>query len=170
MAVEEQLSRPVSKLRPTSARTRGLQAEPVRTVGEAAVRNAKICEPDVSVAEVRRLFLDDHVHMALLVDRGHLVTTIDRDDVPQHVPGDTSARGFGRLTGRTIGAEVSLRRALLGMRRGSRRRLAVIGHEGSFLGLLCLKRTGDGFCTDADVRARAAARRQDHRRPPRSGE
>jgi hypothetical protein len=27
------------------------------------------------------------------------------------------------------------------------------------LGLLCLKRTGDGFCSDRDVASRAAARR-----------
>jgi CBS domain-containing protein len=167
MAVDEQLSRSVSRLRSGSA----LAREPARTVGDAALRNAKICEPDVSVAQVRRLFLDDHVHMAVLVERGRLVATIERDEVPQHVPGHTSARPFGRLTGRTIGPEVSLQDTLDQMRRRSHRRLAVIGQDGSFLGLLCLKRSGDGFCSDADVRVRAADRRHpDHRRPLRSGE
>jgi predicted transcriptional regulator len=160
MAVDEQLSQTASRLRPGSAAAREVQAEPARTVGDAALRNAKICEADVSVAQARRLFVDDHVHMALLVEQGRLVTTIERDDVPQHVLGETSARGFGRLTGRTIGPEVSLQDALDQMRRGSHRRLAVVGQNGSFLGLLCLKRSGDGFCSDADVCARAVARHQ----------
>jgi len=164
MAVDEQLSRPASRLRSGSAWARELRAEPARTVADAALRNAKICEPDVSVAQVRQLFLDDHVHMALLVDRGRLVTTIERDDVPQHVLGDTSARALGRLTGRTIGPEVSLQDALVQMRRGSHRRLAVIDQNGSFLGLLCLKRSGDGFCSDADVGAREAGRRHQDQR------
>jgi predicted transcriptional regulator len=160
MAVDEQLSRSVSSFRSGSA----LAREPARTVADAALRNAKICEPDVSVAQVRRLLLDDHVHMAVLVDRGRLVTTVERDDLPQHVPGETSARAFGRLTGRTIGPAVSLQDALDQMHRRSRRRLAVIGQNGAFLGLLCLKRSGDGYCTDADVGARAAARRHQDQR------
>jgi hypothetical protein len=39
------------------------------------------------------------------------------------------------------------------------RRLAVVDRAGTLLGLLCLKRTGDGFCSDRDVASRAAARR-----------
>lgn len=40
-----------------------------------------------------------------------------------------------------------------------RRRRAVIDDRGLLLGLLCLKHTGLGFCSDADVRARADERR-----------
>lgn len=39
------------------------------------------------------------------------------------------------------------------------RRLAVIDDHGMLLGLLCLKRTGLGFCSDTDVQARADERR-----------
>ena len=41
------------------------------------------------------------------------------------------------------------------MREQGTRRLAVVDDDGDLLGLLCLKRTLDGFCSDADVRARA---------------
>ncbi len=43
--------------------------------------------------------------------------------------------------------------------RSGRRRLAVVGSDGRFLGLLCLKRTHQGFCSDLDVRARTRAGR-----------
>jgi hypothetical protein len=44
------------------------------------------------------------------------------------------------------------------MRAQSTRRLAVVDGTGRLVGLLCLKRTLDGFCSDADVRARAVER------------
>jgi hypothetical protein len=37
-------------------------------------------------------------------------------------------------------------------------RLAVVDDDGVLTGLLCLKRKLTGFCTDADVAARAAER------------
>ena len=43
---------------------------------------------------------------------------------------------------------------------GTSGRLAVIDEECRLLGLLCLKRTRLGFCSDADVQARAAERQQ----------
>lgn len=35
------------------------------------------------------------------------------------------------------------------------RRLAVVDHDGTLLGLMCLKRTRTGFCSDEDVASRA---------------
>jgi hypothetical protein len=40
------------------------------------------------------------------------------------------------------------------MRRAGRRRLAVTSEDGRLLGLLCLKASGRGFCSDEDVAAR----------------
>jgi len=45
------------------------------------------------------------------------------------------------------------------MSRTGRRRLAVVDDGGVLVGLLCLKRTGRGFCSDLDVASRAASRR-----------
>jgi hypothetical protein len=38
------------------------------------------------------------------------------------------------------------------------RRAAVVSPDGRLLGLLCLKASGTGFCSDQDVRARALDR------------
>jgi hypothetical protein len=40
-----------------------------------------------------------------------------------------------------------------------RRRLAVVGRDGKFQGLLCLKRSRSGFCSNRDVWARSAGPR-----------
>jgi hypothetical protein len=42
------------------------------------------------------------------------------------------------------------------MLRNRLRRIAVVDEHGALLGLLCLKRSGTGFCSDDDVAARAA--------------
>jgi hypothetical protein len=39
-----------------------------------------------------------------------------------------------------------------------RRRVAVVTDGGRLVGLLCLKRSGRGFCSDAGIRARAEER------------
>ncbi|CUR57753.1 hypothetical protein NOCA2440001 [metagenome] len=41
------------------------------------------------------------------------------------------------------------------MDRSMTRRLAVVDGEGRLLGLLCLKQTRQGFCTETDVLARS---------------
>ena len=38
------------------------------------------------------------------------------------------------------------------------RRLAVVDRDGTLLGLMCLKRTRTGFCSDEDVASRAQSR------------
>lgn len=104
--------------------------------------------PATTVGELRTFFHDDHVHMALLVDRGKLVGTVERADIAAAPSDDTPASSVARLDGRTIGPEVALPEALDTMKRDARRRLAVIDADSTLLGLLCLKARGDGFCSD----------------------
>jgi hypothetical protein len=52
--------------------------------------------------------------------------------------------------------DVDVEEVRLAMLAARHRRLAVVGAEGELLGLLCLKRSGSGFCSDEDVAARAA--------------
>jgi len=47
------------------------------------------------------------------------------------------------------------------MQAAGQRRAAVVDGDGLLLGLLCLKHHGGGFCTDAGVASRRAARRSD---------
>jgi hypothetical protein len=43
------------------------------------------------------------------------------------------------------------------MRQQGRRRLAVVDADGALLGLLCLKASGDGFCSDDGIASRRLA-------------
>jgi CBS domain-containing protein len=111
-------------------------------------------EARATVAELREYFEDEHVHMALLVENGKLVAAVERADLAAADRYDAPAGDLATLEGRTIAPDAELAQALEEMRRAGRRRLAVTD-GGALLGLLCLKASRDGFCSDADVRSRA---------------
>jgi CBS domain-containing protein len=130
------------------------------TVADVVVRLPKTLAPDASVADARAVLEDDHVHMLLLTVDGILVGTLVRDDLAGAEP-DAPARTHAVLAGRTVAPDVPAEEAwrlLVGRRL---RRLAVVDATGRLVGLLCLTRRLTGFCSDADVAARAADR------PPR---
>lgn len=128
-------------------------------VGDAMLRFPKTCPPTTTVDEAREMLRNDHVHALLVVDGRELLAVVERADLAFAAPG-TSARDAGRLRGRTIGPSVNLVTAWRLQRAARRRRLAVVDDAGDLLGLLCLKRSGLGFCTDADVLDRARERRR----------
>jgi CBS domain-containing protein len=107
---------------------------------------------DVSttVGELRAFFRDDHVHMALLVDGGKLVAAVEPADLESHRD-ETPARLLVHPGARTIDSHTAAAEAEETMRRSRRRRLAVVGDDGTLLGLLCLKASRTGFCSDDDV-------------------
>lgn len=142
--------------------------EPAATelrVADAMVRSPKSHGPECTLGELRAFFTDDHVHMALIVAaNGRLVTAIERPDLAPALPGSTPAGELGTLTGRTVGAADPLDAVTATLLRQRRRRLAVIDDSGRLLGLLCLKRDGTGYCSDAGIRRRAQqTRRRDSR-------
>lgn len=124
------------------------------TVADVMVRHPKLCRADTVAGDIRRLFADDHVHAVLVVSGARLLTVVERGDLGQETADSTAAVSLGRLSGRVIAPTVRADTALWQMTRAGRRRLAVIGPEDTLLGLLCLKRSGTGFCSDADVRQR----------------
>ena len=126
------------------------------TVLDVVVRWPKTMPPDATVAQARAALADDHVHMLLITTEGRLVGTLVRDDLPASVPDEVPALERATLEGRTIGPDASSERVRDILLARGQRRLAVIAPDGSLLGLLCLKRRLDGFCSDADVVARSA--------------
>jgi predicted transcriptional regulator len=116
-----------------------------------------------TVGQLRAFFADDHVHIALLVQGDELVGTVERGDITCEVDDATPAARIAKLDGRTIDARATEADALTTMRRGGRRRLAVTDGDARLLGLLCLKASGRGFCSDDDVGARG--RRSTAERP-----
>jgi predicted transcriptional regulator len=124
------------------------------TVADAMVTRPAAHRPTATVGDLRAFFCDDHVHMALLVDNGTLVGVIERGDLATTTPDETSAREIAKLEGCTIRPDAVLPDARARMRRDGRRRLAVTTEESALVGLLCLKASGHGFCSDEDVAAR----------------
>ena len=108
-----------------------------------------------TVGEIRDFFRDDHVHAALIVSpAGYLQAVVERDDIGGQAL-DAAAAPLGRLAGRTVPAGASLTEVRQAMIAAGRRRAAVTSADGRLLGLLCLKASRAGFCSDQDVRARA---------------
>lgn len=133
-------------------------AEPP-VVADAMVRIPKVCGLGTSVADARAMLADDHVHALLVVDGGVLLAVVVRADLVGATAG-APAVDVGGLAGRVVGPTADLAAAHRRMADGGIRRLAVVDDEGRLLGLLCLKRSGRGFCDDDGVRARAAERGQ----------
>ena len=124
-------------------------------VSDVMIEEPKVLPATAAVADVRSLFESSHVHLAVLVERGRLVTAISREDIPPEVADDSLAAPWGHLEGRVVhpDAEVGPVRDLM-LAKGERRRI-VTNEEGRLLGLLCLKHHGRGFCSDRDVDARS---------------
>jgi hypothetical protein len=128
------------------------------SVSDAMLHSPKLLGSATTIAQVHEFFSDDHVHAALLVDRGRLLTVIERSDLSGSPPASSPAVAFGGLRGRIARPDADLATTWEAMRAVARRRLAVVDGQGTFLGLLCLNRSGLGFCSDADVRSRAEDR------------
>jgi CBS domain-containing protein len=136
----------------------GTTIEMHRIVAGAMVINPKVCPRTVTIGEVRELFSDDHVHAVLVADDRKLVSVVEREDLDGNMPDSAPAFPVGRLSGRAIAWDASLLAAQLRMSTEGRRRLAVVDDLGNLAGLLCLKTSGLGFCSDVDIRAREAER------------
>src|SRR5690242_468479 len=128
----------------------------VRTAGEAMLTTPVRHPLSVTVREICDFFRDDHVHAALIVSpAGYLKAVVERDDIAGCQAADVAAAPLGRLAGRTAPAGASLADVRQAMTATGRRRVAVTSADGRLLGLLCLKVSQTGFCSDQDVRARA---------------
>jgi predicted transcriptional regulator len=130
---------------------------------DALVTCPTVHRPTTTIAELREFFRDEHVHMALLVGDGKLVGTVERADLTWRLGDDRLAATIARLAGRTVGPEADLQETFGAMTRAGRRRLAVTNVDSELVGLLCLKASGHGFCSDAGVGSRSRMGRQTQR-------
>jgi CBS domain-containing protein len=130
--------------------------EALRTAAEVMVTTPARHPLSATVGEIRDFFGDDHVHAALIVSpAGYLEAVVERDDIAGCQALDAAAAPLGRLAGRTVEAGASAAEVRHAMTATGRRRAAVTSADGRLLGLLCLKASQVGFCSDTDVRARA---------------
>jgi len=135
--------------------------EASRTVAEVMLTRPVRHPLEVTVQEIREFFSDDHVHAALIVGpAGQLAAVVERADITRGEAPDSAAAPLGQLAGRTVPAGASLAAVQRSMNATGQRRAAVTSADGKLLGLLCLKASRAGFCSDQDVRARALDRAQ----------
>src|ERR1700685_514709 len=134
----------------------GPVGEALRTAAEVMVTTPARHPLSATVGEIRDFFGDDHVHAALIVSpAGYLEAVVERDDIAGCQALDAAAAPLGRLAGRTVPAGANAAEVCRAMTTAGRRRAAVTSADGRLLGLLCLKASRAGFCSDQDVRARA---------------
>jgi CBS domain-containing protein len=123
------------------------------------LRNPTTLPATATVAGVRSVLSSDHVHLALVVDRdGRLLTTIDRTDLAMSTDDERKAQSLGRLGERVVLDDLHLAAARQRLDADGGRRLAVVDRDGRLVGLLCLTRKRDGYCSERDVEARRAGR------------
>lgn len=125
------------------------------TVAEAMLVDPTLAGVDITVREMRAFLADGHVHCGLIVDGGRLAAVVVRADL-EGAPGEALAMRYGTCEARTVLASNRAEEVRARMVAGGIRRLAVVDEDQRLLGLLCLKSTGRGFCSPADVAARAA--------------
>ncbi|MFN8130062.1 MAG: CBS domain-containing protein [Solirubrobacteraceae bacterium] len=126
-----------------------LPAAQERRVADVMVKRPKTLPADATVGQVRALFENPRVRTALLVDGDALAGAIDTGAVPASVPDGEPARDHLAANLPHIGPDAPMSEALAALEAAGTRRIAVVDADGRTLrGLLCLDRTGAGFCTD----------------------
>lgn len=131
------------------------------TVARAMLLQPTVHPADLTVAQARGAFqASAKTHMILLVRDGVLLGTLTRDDLAADAPAGDPALDLGSLDGRTVPEGAALARTREAMRRRGVRRLAVVDESGRLRGLLCLKRSLQGFCSDEGVAAMRRERRE----------
>ena len=129
-----------------------------KQVRDVMINYPKQVDSTITIGQAEELFSDEHVHMLLLVENEQLVGTLLRTDLDHEpLPRTLPAKPFSVLSGRWVRADHDAADLLTWMSSQRIRRLAVVDETLNLKGLACLKRTGKGFCSDANVQARASS-------------
>ena len=118
------------------------------TVGEVMLSRPKTLPPHATVADLRRLFENEGVRTALLVDGGRFFGTVERDDLPDAAADGEPAQAFARFDAELVGPDVLVRDVIPQLERSREGRLVVVAEDGTTLrGLLCRRGVDDSFCS-----------------------
>ena len=128
------------------------------------LRHPTVHPAELTVREARSAFAASaKLRVLLLVRDGLLVSVVAREDLSGTEDPSAAVADVGTLDDRCVAADAPLEATFDAMVRSGRRRVAVVGPDGTLLGLLCLKSSQSGFCTDEGV----AAMRRSRARPSR---
>ncbi|NYJ01795.1 putative transcriptional regulator [Nocardioides thalensis] len=126
----------------------------METVGDAMLHHPTVHPADLTVAEARAFFASSPKrHLLLLVRDDVLVGAVSRHDVETTPEADAAApaASIASLEGRTTRVDVPVGPLRESMAGTGLRRIAVVDDEMHLVGLLCLKASLTGFCTDEGV-------------------
>ncbi|MFD9827605.1 CBS domain-containing protein [Tsukamurella tyrosinosolvens] len=139
----------------------------VGTVDDVMLRRPTVHPADITVRAARAAFAaSPKLRLLLLVRDGRLIGTLDRDDVSAPDAEDHgSALALASLDGRTVAPDVPAGKVRTDMVASGIRRLAVVDDHRRLLGLLCLKASTSGFCTDDGVDTMRRCRNPGPERP-----
>lgn len=123
------------------------------TVNDVMLRRPTVHPADVTIGAARAAFASGpKLHLLLLIREGRVIGTLDRGDLADPaVAADSPALALAELEGRTVAPDVPAEPLRKDMLATGIRRLAVVDDEMRLLGLLCLKSSGTGFCSDDGV-------------------
>jgi CBS domain-containing protein len=113
------------------------------SVAEVMLARPKTLAADATVAEARRLLGGAHVKMLLLAERGLFRAAITH--IPAGADPAAAALAYAEQVD-PLSPDDAAETALARMRARGERRCVVLGADGALLGLLCLDRSGTGFC------------------------
>jgi len=118
------------------------------TVGEVMLVRPKTLGTDATVADLRRLFENQSVRTALLVDGAAFAGAVERDDLPPGAADGEPARTFARYEDDLITPDKRVSDVIPQLDASREGRLVVVGEDGSTLrGLLCLSGIEGAFCS-----------------------
>ncbi|MCS3781822.1 CBS domain-containing protein [Tsukamurella ocularis] len=125
---------------------------PTVTVADVMLRRPTVHPADITVGAARTAFATSpKLHLLLLIRDGALVGTLDRDDLTGTTDDAAPALTVASLAERTTAPGVPAARLRSHMITTGVRRLAVVDDDLRLRGLLCLKASRTGFCTDDGV-------------------
>jgi len=127
-------------------------------VSDALIAVPKLLDSCSTVQDARTMFESHKVHMLLVTDGQVLRGTILRRDLQSARSESEHVLAHSQLDGRTARPDEPLDEVHTRMLQLGLRRLAVVDRHNAVVGLLCLKASLRGFCSDAGVQARACER------------
>lgn len=128
------------------------EARTGQTVGDAMLHAPTVHPADLTIGAAQAQFAaHPKTHLLLLVRDGVLVAAVAREDVEGAPDPGAPAASVASLDGRTVSPDQPVDPLRASMADSGLRRIAVVDDEMHLLGLLCLKASLTGFCTDEGV-------------------
>jgi CBS domain-containing protein len=119
------------------------------SVEAVMLRRPRTLPAGATVGDARRLFVNESIRAALLVDGPAFVAMVVRADLPDTAADGAPALRYANRDAARVRPGTLVRDAMPLLEGASENRLVVVGEDGATLqGLVCLRRSVDAFLVD----------------------